>query len=207
MLGDVGRGATVLSAERQPLEQAQEDQDGRSRPADGLERGQQTDREGREAHDHDRDEECVLATDEVADAAEEQRTERTHEEPSGVRTQRAHELRRGIHLWKEQTCKEGCENCVKVEVVPLENGAERRGYNDLSHLGLRYDVVCAEIFGGSAAVVHCVLSSEHGLRLHFSARDLVETRNLRIDSRHSTCVWTASEESHTKIARCDPESS
>jgi hypothetical protein len=163
MLGDVGRSAAILAAERQPLKQAQQDQDGRSSPADGFERWQEADREGREAHDHDRDEERVLATDEVADAAEEDRAERAHEESRGVRAERAHELGRGIHFGKEQTGEERREDGVEVEVVPFEDRAERRGDDDSSHLGLRHDVVFAEI-GGCAAVVHCVLWSEHGLR-------------------------------------------
>ena len=49
---------------------------------------QQADEEGRQAHDQDGDEEGVFAADQVADAAEDQRAERTHEEAGGEGEQR-----------------------------------------------------------------------------------------------------------------------
>ena len=49
---------------------------------------QQADQEGRQAHDHDGDEEGVFAADEIADAAEHQRAERAHQEAGGKGEQR-----------------------------------------------------------------------------------------------------------------------
>src|SRR6185369_5704209 len=81
MLGDVGRGAAVLAAEREALGETQGDEEDRRRPADRREARQQADQERRAAHHHDGDEEGVLAADQVADASEDQRTEWPHGKP------------------------------------------------------------------------------------------------------------------------------
>src|SRR5690606_38540955 len=75
VLGHVGGGAAVFSAQRQALQQAQNDQYDRSGHADGGIRGQDTHQEGGQAHDQDGDKEGVLAADQVAQAAEYKRTE------------------------------------------------------------------------------------------------------------------------------------
>ena len=88
MFGHVGRRAAILAAEREALQQAQADQDDRRRDADGRRVGQQADDEGRQAHDQDGDEEGVFAADDVADAAEHDGAERTHDEAGGEGEQR-----------------------------------------------------------------------------------------------------------------------
>ena len=76
MLGDVRRGAAVLAAEGETLQEAQEDEKRGGEPADALERREESDGRRRAAHDGDRHEERVLAADEVADAAEDEGAER-----------------------------------------------------------------------------------------------------------------------------------
>src|SRR5687768_15879530 len=83
MLGDVSGGSTVLTAERKPLRQTQDDQDDGRRDADRSSVGQQADDEGRQAHDYNSDEEGVLASDDVADAPEYNGAERANQEAGG----------------------------------------------------------------------------------------------------------------------------
>ena len=101
MLGDVGRGATVLATEREPLQQAQDDQNDRSRHADRRVVRQDADDERRRTHDEDGDEEGVLAADHVAEAAEEECAEWAHKEARRKREQREDVGRRRIEASEE----------------------------------------------------------------------------------------------------------
>ncbi len=130
MLGDVGRRTAILTAEREALQQAQRDQDDRGRDADGRRVGQQADDESRQAHDEDGDEEGVFAADDVADAAEHEGAERADQEAGGEGQQRE-DIARGRRVGREELrADDAGERPVEVEVIPLENGAERGGQND-----------------------------------------------------------------------------
>lgn len=109
MLGDIGRSTAILTAERQALQHAQRDQDDRSGDADRGGTGQQADEEGRQAHDQDGDEEGVFAADEVADAAEDERAERAHQEAGSESKQREDVTRRLGVGGEEGRADEGCE--------------------------------------------------------------------------------------------------
>ncbi len=76
-------------------------------------------------------EEGVLAADEVAEAAEDQRAERTHQEAGGEGQQREDVARRFRILREEGRADEGGERAVEIEIVPFENGAERGAEDDL----------------------------------------------------------------------------
>ena len=80
VLGHIGRRAAVFAAEREALGEAQRHEQEGGGPADRLECGQQADQEGRAAHHHDGDEEGIFASDQIADAAENDRAERAHQE-------------------------------------------------------------------------------------------------------------------------------
>jgi hypothetical protein len=95
-------------------------------PTDGRVGGQQADAEGRGAHDQDGDEEGVLAADEVADAAEHQRAEGAHQKARREGEQREDVARRRVEGGEELRPDHRGERAVEVEVVPLEDGAERR---------------------------------------------------------------------------------
>ena len=135
VLGHVGRGAAVLAAQRQALREAQHHQEHRRREADGLEPGQEAHQDGGDAHHRDGDEEGVLASDEVADAAEDQRAEGADQEACRVRAEGAEQRRGHVTGGKEHAGEEGREDRVEVEVVPLEDGADRRGDDDQPLLG------------------------------------------------------------------------
>jgi hypothetical protein len=119
-----------VAVQRQALQQAQRHQDDGRQPADGRERGQQADREGRRAHDDDRDQEGVLAADQVADASEHQRAERPDQESRRVGRKAGEQRRRVISLGEKQRRKERRQRRVQIKVVPLEDRSERRSKDD-----------------------------------------------------------------------------
>ncbi len=135
VLGDVGCRAAVFAAQREALDQAQRDHQDRREPADRRVRRQQAHEEGRRAHEDDGDEERVLPSDEVADAAEDERAERAHEEAGGVRGEGRQQRGRLVAGRKEQRGEEGRQHRVQIEVVPLEHRAERGREDDLLLFG------------------------------------------------------------------------
>ena len=135
MFGDVDGRAAVFAAERETLEQAQADQRDRRGNSPGGVIGQQADGERAEAHQRHGDEEGVFAADQVAEPAEEQRAERPDRETGGKGEQGEDERRRRIDAGEELRGEDRSERAVDVEVVPLENGAERRGEDDQPLLG------------------------------------------------------------------------
>ena len=72
MLGDVDRGAAIFAAQRNALEDAQDDQQDRPERARLRIGRKEADQEGRRAHQADGDEERALAAEPVADHAEDQ---------------------------------------------------------------------------------------------------------------------------------------
>ena len=124
MLGDIGCGAAVFTAEREALTQAQRHQQDGGHPADLRERRQQPDEKCRQTHHHDGHEEGVFASDQVADAAEDQRAERAHQEARRVGGEGRQQRGGVVAGWKEQRREERCERRVEIKVVPLEHRAE-----------------------------------------------------------------------------------
>src|SRR5260221_5802319 len=134
-------------------------------PADGLERGQQADQERGPAHEQNRDEEGVLAADEIPDAPEHDRAEGPHEEARGIGRERRKQRRGVVTLGEEQRREERREGGVQVEVVPLEYRPER-GSED--YLALLLD--CA---------LHRCLAQKAGASSHFGHDPLLQVMLLR----------------------------
>ena len=87
VLGHVGGSTTVLTTQCQALQQAQGDQDHRSRHTNaGIVRKNTHDESGN-THDQNGDQEGVLAANHVAQAAKDDGTERTHDETGSKRQQ------------------------------------------------------------------------------------------------------------------------
>ena len=97
---------------------------------DLIRRRQHADDEGRRAHDQDGDQEGVFAADEIAEAAEHQGAERPHQEAGGERQQGEDVAGALGKLAEELGADDDRERTVKVKIVPLEDGAQRRGEND-----------------------------------------------------------------------------
>ena len=70
-------------------------------------------------------EEGVLAADEVAEPAEDERAERTHEEAGGESEQREDVARRFRIGREELRADDRGQRAVQIEVVPLEDRAGR----------------------------------------------------------------------------------
>ena len=134
MLGDVGRRTAVFAAERKALHQTQRDQHDRREDAPCVVAGNHADEEGADAHQGHRDQEGVFASDHVAEATEDQRAKRADGEAGRKGEQRKDEADIRRHVGEEVFGKERAQRSVDVEVVPLENGAERGSENDLSLL-------------------------------------------------------------------------
>jgi hypothetical protein len=120
VLGHVDRRSAILAAEREALEQADEDQQNRREQADGVVRGQEADQRGRSTHERDGHQERELAADEVADAAEEHGTEWTYRESCAERCKGGEERRDLIALRVELRREERRQHSVEIEVVPLD---------------------------------------------------------------------------------------
>ena len=106
--------------------------------------GQQADGEGRGAHHHDGDQEGVFAADQVADAAEHEGAERAHQEAGGVGGEGREQRRRVVARREEQRREERRQRGVEIEVVPLEDGAERRGEDDATFFLARDDATVSD---------------------------------------------------------------
>ncbi|EKD97208.1 MAG: hypothetical protein ACD_23C01016G0004 [uncultured bacterium] len=112
MLGHIRGCTAVLTAQCQALQHAQRNQDHRGRHADGGVAGQQADDERRQAHDQDSDQEGVLATDHVAQAAEHDGAEWPHQEACRKCQQREDEGRARIQSAEELLGNDGRERTV-----------------------------------------------------------------------------------------------
>src|SRR5262249_2526936 len=99
--------------------------------------------------DRDGDEERVLATDEVSDAAEDDGAEGPDEEAGGVRDERREQRRGVVPRREEELREERSQDRVEIEVVPLEHRAQRGSKDGLALLGLRHDVAGPGRIGGA----------------------------------------------------------
>jgi hypothetical protein len=132
VLGDVNRGAAILTAECQALDQPKRDQNDRRGDVPGRIARQQADEEGADAHQGHGDQEGVFAADQIAEATEDQRAERVNCEARCKRQQRENESDIRRHIGEKVFCQEHAERPVDVEVVPFEDGIQRGLENDLS---------------------------------------------------------------------------
>ncbi len=121
VLGHVDRRTAVLTAEGQALGETEEQEDRWREDADRLVRRQEADDDGRDAHDRDRHQERVLASDDVADPAEDDRAKGPDEEARGVGGERRQERRGGVGAREEDRRQERREGRVEIEVVPLDD--------------------------------------------------------------------------------------
>ncbi len=149
VLCHIGRSTAILTAECQTLKHAQQDEDDGRRNTDLCGTWQNTDHKGREAHDQNGDEEGVFASDDIAETAENQSAERTHEKARRKGQQREDVARRFRILAEEVRADIDGERTIEIEVIPFEDRTERRGENDLLLLpvmGRAFSTPVAAIF-------------------------------------------------------------
>ena len=127
---DIRGRAAIFPAQRQALREPEHDQDHRRPEADRRIRRQHADQRGRQTHHDDGDEERVLPPDQVADPAKDQRAEGSHGK-THAKEREAREKPGGLVAGrKKQFPEKRGERAVDVEVVPLEDRAQRRGEDD-----------------------------------------------------------------------------
>ncbi|MCY1419071.1 hypothetical protein D9M71_346460 [compost metagenome] len=124
MLGHVSGGTAILTAQRQPLKHAQDHQDDRRGDADAGVGGQQPHSESGQAHQHDGDQESVLAPDHVTQAAEHQRAKRPHQKARSKGHQGEDESGGIVHASEELLADDRCQRTIEKKVIPLENRPE-----------------------------------------------------------------------------------
>src|SRR4051812_9547539 len=101
MLRDVNRRAAIFPAERDALEDAKDDEQGRpGRSRLGVGR-QEADQKGRSPHQADREEERALAAELVAYNAENQSAKRAEGEAGGEQRERGEQCRGRVEARKE----------------------------------------------------------------------------------------------------------
>ena len=155
MLCDVGRCTTVFATKREALCETTENEDDRRCVTDGREARQQTDDEGRDAHQGHRDKECVFAADHVAEATEEQRAERTNRETGGKTEQHEDELR-GVVVARHEGLRDiRGQRAREIKIIPFENRAGGRRDDDLAFL--RGHRACCLHAPCSSCHCHCSL--------------------------------------------------
>jgi len=145
MLGDVGGGTTVLAAERQALERAHQQQQDWGGDADASVVRQHADQEGRQTHQAERQHEGEFASDEIAEMTEEDGAERPRDKPEPKDGEASQERQLVIARREEMLGKNGGEHAVDVEVVPLDERADRG----------RADDEAETLFAGRAATRRC----------------------------------------------------
>ena len=107
------------------MQQAQNDQNDRGENADLVRCGQNTNHEGGSTHDEDGNKEGIFASNEIPQAAEEQRAEGAHQEAGGKGNQRKDIARGFRELAEEVGADNGRQRPVKVKIIPFKDRAER----------------------------------------------------------------------------------
>ncbi len=132
VLGGHQHRAAPLAADRESLQEPADQQQDRGSHADRRVRRQQADREGGDTHQHQRDDEHLLAAHAVAEVTEHHPAQRSRDEAECVGAEG--EQRRGdrLRLREEQRAEHqgGCRP-VEEEVVPLDGGPDQAGEDDL----------------------------------------------------------------------------
>ena len=132
------RRATPLATGREPLQDAEQDQQDRSGDADRGIRREQADECGGQAHQDQREHEHLLAAEPVAEVAGHDRAERSEEERDADGREREHLGEPGARLGdgcEEERCEHEAGGLrVDEEVVPLDRGADERAGEDLALL-------------------------------------------------------------------------
>ena len=108
MLGHIGGCTTVFTTECQALQQAKDDQDDGRCSAPGGVIGQDANQEGRRAHNQNGDQEGVLASYHVAQAAKENCAEGAYDKSGGESEQCKNESRAFVQAAEKLFRNDGC---------------------------------------------------------------------------------------------------
>jgi hypothetical protein len=121
------RGASPFSADRNALNAAQQDEQCRCQPADRLVGRQTADERGGHAHDRHRPDEHGLAPETVAEVAEDDSAERAEDESDAEGRERRERARSVTVAGEEELAEDqSCDDPVEQEVIPFDDGADKR---------------------------------------------------------------------------------
>lgn len=134
MLGDIDDGATIFAAHRKPLQQTQQKKENPGEVAGRLVGRQAAHRHGCGTHDHNGGQKGHLATEPVAQMAEQQRTNRANDEAGGERREGSEQGRGRIVRREQHGAHEGRKRPVNEEVVPFEKRSHRGSQDHLALL-------------------------------------------------------------------------
>jgi hypothetical protein len=107
VLGHVDDGSAILPADREPLQQAQADQEKGGGDPDGLIARQQAHPEGGQPHGEHADQEGELAANRVAQTAKDDGPEGAHQKACGERQQSEGEIGVVVQIGEELLADEG----------------------------------------------------------------------------------------------------
>src|SRR5262249_23138397 len=142
VLGNINRGAAILSTERQPLKHADGDQRDGSEPTGSRVTGHAADEESSKTHYRESDQKGVFTSDQIADATKEERPERSHKESDGEGGKVRDESKRRVPGWIELLRQDYRKASKNIEVIPLDHRADRRGQNHTPDAVLRGSANC-----------------------------------------------------------------
>jgi hypothetical protein len=141
VLRNVDDGTAIFAADREALDQSQHDQRNPCSVTHAGIGGKEADQGRAASHHHDGDEEGIFSTDQIADAAEDHCADRPDHEAGRKSTERSKHGGGRVVRRKQYRAHEHGQRAVDEEVVPLKDGAEGRGENDLPLLAARQILV------------------------------------------------------------------
>ncbi|MNX88877.1 hypothetical protein D3C86_1208670 [compost metagenome] len=130
MLGHIDHGAAEFTAQRQALDHAHQHKGDRGKNSGRCIGRQHPDHERRTAHQDDRDQKSVFASDQVSQAAKDDGAERPQHEARGEAKQRKDEAGRRVDAGEKHARDLGCKQTDQEEVVKLEYRAQGCGDDD-----------------------------------------------------------------------------
>src|SRR5271165_1577736 len=101
MLGYIGSGTPVLTAQRQALGDTQKKQNNRRRPPDRSKGWQNSHQSGRETHHCDRNQKSIFSPNQVSYSPKDERSKRSDNETHAKREEAGQQCRYRIAWWKE----------------------------------------------------------------------------------------------------------
>src|SRR6202035_5189703 len=119
--------AAPLAADADTLDQAENGQQHRAPDADHRISGQERHQKGRDAHQHQGDDQRRLAADAVAVVAKNKRADRARHKADEIDAEGAERRRERVLVGEEQLAEdEAGHGAVEEKIVPLDGGAYRR---------------------------------------------------------------------------------
>ena len=135
MLGNIDRRAAVFTAERQALQDPQQDHDDRRSHANGRGTGHQADTGGGNAHQRHRDQKGVFAPQLVTQISKQHGPQRAEPEPHGEPRPDQQQLQGDVIGWEKGLADQRGQCPVNEEIEPFEDRPRGRSEDHQPHIG------------------------------------------------------------------------